>query len=373
MEAGKPFRAEDWWIGKASLLMGLVYMLSALFHISFARFWPVAICSMVTIVGFAALGYLVNDYFDLEKDRIVGKKNFLLDKKKFQKICFFCLAIILLAAPWYYLPWDRVTLSMIAAQVMAYFIYSMPPLRLKERGFWGIVTDAMYAHGIPVLMAAYTYVLISGSGADIVLLTLLFCWQLTAGLRNVLMHQLSDLHNDLKNETITFAATREVSSTTVKFFRIPELFFLISLLVYCCALQPLFLIPIGAVVFSLIVCSMMPVSDGYRIYYPNIVYDQWLPYSFIVLLFIQDHGFILLFAVHGLLFSREIISELWSRVPWVHYRVRVQRSVRRLSDQVRLLANRTIYYVFRVFGVDLIRERTDAMEYLRRRINRQQK
>jgi 4-hydroxybenzoate polyprenyltransferase len=73
MSKSRPFRAEDWWIGKASLLLGLVYLFSIRFRISFSDFWLWGLCSLVTIIGFASLGYLVNDYFDQEKDARVGK------------------------------------------------------------------------------------------------------------------------------------------------------------------------------------------------------------------------------------------------------------------------------------------------------------
>ncbi|MBS1625935.1 MAG: UbiA family prenyltransferase [Bacteroidetes bacterium] len=374
MKAGKIFRAEDWWIGKASLLMGMVYMLSALFDIRFGSFALWAACSMATIIGFASLGYLLNDYFDRDADRLAGKKNFLLGKGPAQLALFFLIAVLLLALPWYFLPWDVYTLGMMAAQLLAYFLYSVPPIRVKERGAAGILADALYAHGIPAVMATYTYMLISGFPPDILLLALLFAWQLTAGLRNVLLHQLDDMPGDARSGTSTYATQRGgIPHGLIQGLRIAELLLLIALLVYCALWQPAFVWALPAVAFSLLVCARMRAADGYRRYYPNILYDQWLPYTFIIILSLRDIRYLLLLPLHGLLFSREIISELYHSIPWSHYTTVLRSTSVAVADRVRLAANWLIYLIFRLAGIDLIKEQTDAIGYIRRRMHRHQR
>ena len=37
------FRVKDWWWSKAALLMGLVYLFAAWYHISFEEFIPLSI------------------------------------------------------------------------------------------------------------------------------------------------------------------------------------------------------------------------------------------------------------------------------------------------------------------------------------------
>ena len=76
----RPFRAEDWWKSKAALLMGFVYLFALWFDIPVRPFIPLSVLSIAVIIGFASFGYIVNDFFDKEKDRQAGKKNFLLDK-----------------------------------------------------------------------------------------------------------------------------------------------------------------------------------------------------------------------------------------------------------------------------------------------------
>lgn len=374
MKAGKLFRAEDWWIGKASMLMGMVYMLSAIFGISFRSFGLWGVSSIATIIGFAALGYLINDFFDQEKDRLAGKKNFLLGKPASIKFIYFMVAVLLLAGPWYYLPWDRWTLWLMAAQILAYLIYSVPPVRLKERGMAGIVVDALYAHVIPAMMATYTYLLISDLPFfDLTLFLLLFFWQFVAGVRNVLLHQQSDQESDAQSGTDTYMKGRILSGAGMFFISMLELFLLAALLVYYAMGSLVFLIPLGTVALSLIVCMQMAASNGYRIYYPNIVYDQWLPYAFIVVLSTQDARFLILLPVHGFLFSREIFIELYHSIPWGRMRKWFRRGLVAIGDKIRLAGNWLIYLAFRLVGVDLIREQTDAMGYIRRRRGKQAK
>lgn len=374
MKAGKIFRAEDWWIGKASMLMGMVYMLSALFGIAFGSFALWAACSMCTIIGFAALGYLLNDYFDRDSDRLAGKKNFLLGKGVAEQAGLLLVAVFLLAAPWYFLPWDLYTLCLMAGQLLAYLVYSAPPLRLKERGAAGILADALYAHGIPAMMATYTYMLISGARPDLILLGLLLAWQLAAGLRNVLLHQQDDIGHDTRSGTITYATRRGgISAVLLQRLRIAELLLLVSLLVYGSATRHSFVWALPAVALSLLVRARMPETDGYRRYYPNILYDQWLPYTFIILLAGQDIRYLLLIPLHGILFSRDIVSELYHSIPWTHYAAALRRALVAAADRVRLVGNWLIYLIFRLAGIDLIKEQTDALGYIRRRMHRHQR
>ena len=74
------FRVKDWWWSKAALLMGMIYLFAAWYHISLVQFVPLSVLSLITISGFASMGYLFNDLFDIEKDAAAGKSNFLAGK-----------------------------------------------------------------------------------------------------------------------------------------------------------------------------------------------------------------------------------------------------------------------------------------------------
>jgi 4-hydroxybenzoate polyprenyltransferase len=373
MGKSRPFRAEDWWIGKASLLLGLVYLFSIRFSISFGDFWLGALCSLVTIIGFASLGYLINDYFDQEKDARVGKKNFLLGKSALFKIAAFALAFILLFSPWIFLPYDKVTVILITAQLLSYLIYSVPPIRIKERGAAGLITDALYAHAIPAVMAAYTYTLISNQLPDLVFIGMLFSWQFCVGIRNVLIHQLSDLHSDKESGTKTFVSKRStaISDQTLPALKTLELLILCALIIVLAMGKNWFFVSLGAIVASGVACLFMDKNNGYRFYFPNILYDQWLPYSFIMILSISDWRFLLLLPLHAILFSGVILQEVNNRIPWGSMLEGIKSAVNWLSWKFRLMINWVIYIVFRLFMIDLIKEKTDAKGYILKKMNKQ--
>ena len=138
----KPFRAEDWWKSKASALMGFVYLFALWFDIPFLVFIPLSVFSIAVIMGFASFGYIVNDFFDKEKDRQAGKKNFLLDKSPAYQTGLILATLIFICFPWFYLPAALYSYILIGIQISLFLIYSVPPFRLKERGAAGLAVDA---------------------------------------------------------------------------------------------------------------------------------------------------------------------------------------------------------------------------------------
>ncbi len=370
MPKNRPFRAEDWWIGKASLLIGLVYLFTIYFSVPFDSFGVLGVCSLITIVGFASFGYLINDYFDQAKDALAGKKNFMLGKSPLRKLAYVVFSLTLLFAPWYFLPWDRFTVFLILCQFAAYFAYSLPVIRLKERGLPGVFTDAAYAHVIPVLMAAYTYALSVGTALKLSFILPLLFWQLCVGIRNIILHQLTDLEADKKSKTDTFFQRNShlLSPGMLMLIKVVEVVAVFVLLLSVCFEQKLFGISLIATIFAVGTAFIMSPQNGYRFYFPNILYDQWLPYSFLLILAILDSRFLIVLPVHLLLFSSVLI---YTTIVNLHlgYRLHEARVWARqilavILVRIRLAGNWAIYYLFRLFGIDLIARKTSAKDYI---------
>jgi len=372
MDSKMPFRAEDWWVGKASLLVGLVYLFSIHFSISFDTFWWYAFLSLSTIIGFASFGYLVNDYFDQEKDAKVGKKNFLLGKPAYLKVAYCLIALVILFAPWYFLPHNSVTYALISLQLICYFMYSVPPLRLKERGFVGLMIDSLYAHAIPSMLAAYTYMLIAKQKPSLIFFTLLFCWQSCVGIRNVLLHQINDLESDKESNTNTFVKDKDfLSGISLRYLKGLELFFLILFLIVLTGQNVLF--AISAIILCIGINSnfMLDKKSGHRFYFPNLLYDQWLPYSYIIILAIIDIRFLLLLPVQALLFTRVYLTNQINKIHFKDYYDWLRHVSLYLFIKFKVLVNWLIYLAFRLVGIDLRKEKTDARGYILKKVNKQ--
>ena len=365
------FRSEDWWVGKTSLLLGLTYLFAIYFSISFHRFWFVALLSIITIIGFASLGYLINDFFDLEKDKLAGKKNFLSGKTPIQTIIYCSISIFLLLFPWHYLPDDRISLTLISLQIIFYILYSAPGLRLKEMGILGLILDALYAHAIPAILAAYTYLLVASQSLNLVVFALLFVWQFFVGIRNVLLHQQNDAKNDELSGTSTFVKNNKSPhiSRYILLLKVLEVVFFIAVLLMLTMTNRFFLLSVFSSALALIAYLRMNKTSGYYYYFPNLVYEQWLPYSLIIILSISDIRFLILFPIHSFLFSQSFIIALYKKVPFRNYFRSVAANSKLVLDKVRLLANWIVYLVFRLFGVNLIEKRTSAWGYISKKIN----
>jgi hypothetical protein len=88
---------------------------------------------------------------------------------------------------------------------IAFSLYSLPPLRLKVRGFWGVLADACGAHLFPTLVAILLAFRAGGREADTLWLAAGAAWAFGYGLRGILWHQLADRDNDRTAGVRTFA------------------------------------------------------------------------------------------------------------------------------------------------------------------------
>jgi hypothetical protein len=92
--------------------------------------------------------------------------------------------------------------------MLLFLLYAVPPVRLKERGVSGIVTDAMYAHVLPVAVAWTVFTVRPSTRGHDVLLALFVLWMLAMGMRHLARHQHDDLDRDRMAGIRTFAAAR---------------------------------------------------------------------------------------------------------------------------------------------------------------------
>jgi 4-hydroxybenzoate polyprenyltransferase len=207
------FRLSEWWNSKIAVLTGFIY----LFYIGtdFSIQQPVYPILFLFIWMFfsAALGYYINDVFDLEKDTLSNKKNFTANHSLLLKsgICILLIAINLLN--WFVLSKDIAALGLMASQIILFLLYSLPFPRLKERPVIAIITDSLYAHVIPGLMVFYTI----KHPDTISFFALVFvAWLFLSGVRNIINHHIDDFAND----TLSGTRTSAVAAGKIKMKRI---------------------------------------------------------------------------------------------------------------------------------------------------------
>ena len=206
--AGKLIKAEKWWNDKAPPVLGLAFFLLAISdgEIALARAAAMLVAFMVTFIGVAGFGHVINDLCDVDHDRAVGKHNTMVDRSRWQTGAILALLMAVAWLPWLVLPANRWNLSLIALQLLLLTVYAASPLRFKARAVPGVITDALYAYTVPALITWTTFGHMVGEPVSRpLLMAALLPWSFCAGLRGILNHQYLDADNDRRSGVTTFA------------------------------------------------------------------------------------------------------------------------------------------------------------------------
>ncbi|MEZ5321579.1 MAG: UbiA family prenyltransferase [Microthrixaceae bacterium] len=205
-----PVRSEQWWDYKIPPLIGAA-TIAWLVHPSgelrtSGRFAIALGLFLLSAVGTAAFGHVLNDLCDVEVDAAADKHNGLTRFAPATRMLFAITALAVGVAPWVWLPRSGVALGLLGAEVALLTAYSAEPVRLKRRGVLGVLADALYAYVLPILLAMVTF---SGaprsSPATIACYSLVARWMFLVGLRGIAVHQLDDLRADRRAGVRTLA------------------------------------------------------------------------------------------------------------------------------------------------------------------------
>jgi colanic acid/amylovoran biosynthesis glycosyltransferase len=203
----KKMRLSNPWRYKVPLLVSFCYFLLLAGNVEPVPAKVSFVAALATTIGFMGFGYLTNDIADRKKDALAGKSNGTANLSSLSisilVVAFLAIAIL----PWMYLPMDRISAICIIAELVLFVLYAFPPFRLKERGFLGVITDALYAHVVPGFLASWTFYLVGNEHYKnfFYFAIALSIWQLFSGIRNIVSHHYKDFENDQASGTKTFA------------------------------------------------------------------------------------------------------------------------------------------------------------------------
>jgi 4-hydroxybenzoate polyprenyltransferase len=307
---------------KIPVLISIPYLFLEINEYEPLRALLLILAAVITCFGFVGFGYATNDLGDIETDRIIGKSNFMGLLTSFQTlglILFFLVAALL---PWLYLPFNKFSLLFIVTELLSFIFYAFPPLRLKERGFGGIFTDALYAHVIPVTFAAFTFNLSGKSKISSLEITCLFVavflWQLALGIRNILLHQIADFENDQRASAKTFVVKigeKRAKLLLIYFYLPAEILLFAGLVVIITWITGLFFLYALTVLLGLLTyMSMRQLRSGnYRVICNSLIDDFYIecfPIAALMLLCHLDLRFIALLLLHIFIFRNNIFAHL---------------------------------------------------------------
>jgi 4-hydroxybenzoate polyprenyltransferase len=251
------FRTNEWWGNKIPGVLGIGYATSIKNDGLLMQLSPSILFVFVSIVVGAIYVSTINDLTDIDEDQRSGKLNRMskipspfrwyipIISALIGIFFIFCFLPDTLSAILYLLPW------------LSFSLYSVRPVRLKQRGFWGVIADASGAHVfVSLLMVSYvTYV--SGELLDVLWFCSIGLWSLFFGMRGILWHQFADRENDIKVKSTTFA-----TGTTPEDFRISEkILFIIELAAFTLILINLSILTL----YIFVLCYCVLAFTRYRI------------------------------------------------------------------------------------------------------------
>ena len=190
----KLIRLEQWWLYKIAPAVGL-YLL---FHQGVE--WVVLAQVVAGIFLAAMYTSLSNDFFDLNSDARAGKFNRLATFRRWPRRMLLLATVGVGAAFGLTLPTFEAQI-LYAALWLNWTFYSAPPVRTKERGAWGALSDASGSHLIPTLFVAA----LAGPLTASPLLIFALAWSLMWGIRGIVWHQLLDFEGDKASGVATWA------------------------------------------------------------------------------------------------------------------------------------------------------------------------
>ncbi len=321
------------WRYKAPVLLACVYMVFIKKQASLSEMAPWLGLSLLTIVGIAGIGYLINDFSDRQSDSKAGKPNFF-EGASWLRVAFSVLTLTILAlGPWYFFPMDRLSWILLIGELVCFVIYALSPFRLKKNIWIAPVLDALYAHVLPALLATHTFLLIIEADFSYLHLFALSLWQLILGIRLLINHLIEDRPHDLLNHhTLATEYSAHQISSFLWYAMLLELLLFTSVLYFVTNL--LISLSSGLVLLAFTLAQKSRYSFVENV--PDIFYRKLLGAGVIALLiFTQGSSYLLLLLIQLILFPIGQSHEL-------------QKVLGRLYQFGSVIVNHGIYYVRRL-------------------------
>ncbi len=204
-------RVDHWWYSKVAPALAVAYSASLLY-----RLGPLATARSILLIAFVGLcagsyGHVINDVFDIEVDRLAGKRNHMANFRPWQRFLICGLLIGAGFGPSILISHSSTTLVLLGLEYLLPTIYSVPPLRLKEFGALGVLCDSLGAHLVPCLYVLSVVTHEAGdpalthSRSAVAFVWLVAAWALCLGLIAIVIHEFEDRENDLRSGIRTFA------------------------------------------------------------------------------------------------------------------------------------------------------------------------
>jgi UbiA prenyltransferase family/Sulfotransferase family len=196
-------RVAGWW-WKLAPIATAIYATAYQLKVSLLSLTPLLLLAFAAVAVQATYVSLINDLSDRSEDLASGKRNGLFGRASTTIAMMLGCCIVpgaLFAFHWRH---DPLLAGLYLAGWAAFSAYSLPPLRLKARGIWGVIADASGAHLLPALFGVVLVYHWQAVPIDPAWFTVVAVWSFCYGLRGILWHQLIDRDQDTTAGVRTF-------------------------------------------------------------------------------------------------------------------------------------------------------------------------
>jgi len=307
----KIVRAVEWWEYKfPPILVGVYVMLTNLSPAPLYNLFNCFVLIVLSLITGAVYVSILNDVTDLQEDKRAGKQNRMSSYKRLSQLVFVCIPLVPAVFFAWYLRQNLLSMSLYVSCYIVFTLYSLPPVRLKKRGFPGIIADATGSQMLPTLYAAAcasAFLNISLHNVEWISLAL---WSFCFGLRGILWHQFHDMENDKKSGLRTWVQSlshRKTKITGIILISI-EVFALCVLLIntgqYVCFLSlGLYLVYLyWRYKKNAVEIVMFRYTRANYCIFMNEYYQVFLPLALLMGLAAGHHEYLYLLIVHVLIF-----------------------------------------------------------------------
>jgi 4-hydroxybenzoate polyprenyltransferase len=320
-------KAYRWWDVKIPPLLALAYflLLQASPPVPLVTILVSLALFIVASIGIAGFAHLLNDLFDVQVDKVSAAENMARGKRS-RHLRLLSALIVVALVPWLFLPLGLAGWMLLTAEFALFAAYSIPPIRLKARGVWGALADALYAHTIPILVMWVMFAALCGLAMPLWFGAVLAVWAFTFGLRQILQHQLNDRLSDQQEHIQTFAVQYGHDTTLAVMrnvlFPIECLAFLALLVVYSMVAPwvavgfilyfPSELVKMHSLWLQPIPNPLRPVPGAvvnvWGLLFLNGFYERWLPLLLLLGLVLVSPTYLVLAGLHLVLFKNGIVD-----------------------------------------------------------------
>lgn len=187
-------RPRAWWYNKVPLSVTLVLLLVDGGSLDFRAAGALALV-LLTVCAVGNFGYALNDLYDVDEDAKAGRGNAALELGLTRTAWIVAgsgaLAVALGAAGA-----GLAGAGLTFATLFLPMAYSIPPLRIKERGWLGVAADALAAHVFPAALALLTVAHLGVARPSLAAAGCVLAWSVAVGIRGILSHQLCTADRD---------------------------------------------------------------------------------------------------------------------------------------------------------------------------------